>query len=120
MARTALTANLLKGPFPSSVNAGDLDLTWTVADPTNKNAVPASGRDIILFWNTDTVSHNINISSAPDSRNRKGDIGPYSLGASKIGHFQVTDTVGWVQSDGNLYFDADSALVKYAVLKLNF
>lgn len=118
MPRTALTAQTLKAATDTvAPTAGQLDLVMTAADVANSNAVPFTGKEILLMNNTDVGAQTITITSAPDLLGRTRDIAAYSMAAGKISAFDANTLQGWLQADGNLYFQASSALVKFAVLR---
>jgi hypothetical protein len=119
MARTNIPGQTPVGPFPAggTVSAAALDLTMTAADTSMHNKTPFTGRDILLVQNTDSASHNLTITSAPDEHGRSSDIASYAVGAGKISAFSLRGgAAGWLQSDGNLYYQGDSAMLFFAVL----
>jgi hypothetical protein len=121
MARTNISTQSPLGPYPAggSVSAAALDLAWTAADATNHNKFKFSGSDVVLVWNTDSGSHNLALTSAPDEHGRSADIASYAVGAGKISLFDFRNgAAGWKQSDGNVYLQADDATVKFAVLSI--
>jgi hypothetical protein len=118
MARVAVAGQRPKGPHPGAVAAGALDLVWTAADVANKHQLTATGRDILLVWNTDASAHNFTLTSVADKQNRTGDVTNYSLAAGKVAAYKFDDLTGWAQADGSIYFEADNALVKFAVISV--
>lgn len=117
MPRTAITAQTPKGPYPGTVSANDLDITWTAGDAVNGNSVVLSGPMLLLFRNDNVGAQTFTVSSTQDPYKRTGDVSAYSLGASEYAAFLVKPE-GWIQSDGRLYIDVGSADIKIAVLKL--
>lgn len=119
MARTTLTRTTPLGSYPAlPVAANALDVTMTGADTSNQNQILLDGPMLVIAQNTDTASHNITITSAADPQNRTGDIASYAVAAGKISVLKVTQVLGWLQSDGYLYLQADSALVKLGAIRL--
>jgi hypothetical protein len=119
MARTAIAAQVPKGPFISGQPAaGALDVAETAADVANGNLFIASGADFLIVHNTDVGAQNFSISSMPDGFGRSQDVTNYSVAAGKISVFSLRDTRGWMQADGNIYINAASANVKFAILKI--
>lgn len=119
MPRTNIASQTPVGPYPSggAVSPGALDLTMTAADTSNHNEAVFSGRDLLIVQNTDSASHNLTITSAPDEHGRTSDIATYAVGAGKISVFSFRNgAAGWQQADGHIYFQADSALIFFAVL----
>jgi hypothetical protein len=136
---TPIATQPIVGPYPSlPVGAASLDLVFTAADPVNGNNIVADqlsynsyapgilplgsiGGDIILVWNTDTNPHNFGLASQPVN-GRTGDVGggltpSYAVGAGVISAFKLSQLAGWQDGTNNVYFKADSALVKFAILQ---
>ncbi|MCL4528670.1 MAG: hypothetical protein M1282_04580 [Chloroflexi bacterium] len=120
MARTALTKYTALGAFPSlPLGALAADLTMAAADITNKNSCVATGNDLIIAYNSGLSPYTVTITSAasPNTK-RTGDITTYSIAAGAISVFGPFSKNGWMQTDGNLYFEANNAAVKFAVVAL--
>jgi hypothetical protein len=101
----------------SKYTANAADLTMTAADTTNKQQIKlAREGDLILAHNTGGSPATVTITSSPDDLGRTGDITTYSLGAGEYAVFGKFQSRGWVQSDGNLYFEASSTDVKFGVI----
>lgn len=121
MPRTNIATQIPVGPFPAggAVSPGQLDLTWAAADTSSHNEFLFSGKEVILVWNTDTMSHNLTITSAPDEHGRADDIATYAVGAGKISAFSVRQgAAGWQQTDGHVYLQGDNALLMFAILSV--
>lgn len=103
-------------PYAVPLAALSADLAWTATDTTNGNAVASTGREVLLVWNTDTVSHTVTISSSADSLGRTGDITAYAEAATTISCFGPFPVTGFKQTDGTLHVTSSSALVKFAVI----
>lgn len=117
MAQTALTPIQLKVDNYAVV-AGDLTLTFTASDTVNGNSFPATGKEILLVQNTDTVAHNFGIASVADPLGRTdASLSAYSVAASTIIAIQMSQLGGWVQSNGNVNLTSTSALLKFAVIR---
>lgn len=117
MPRTALTSQTPKGPYPGTVAANDLDITFAAMDAVNGNSVTLNGPLLLLFRNDNAGAQTVTINSTTDPYNRSGDVSAYSIGAGEYAAF-IVKPLGWIQSDGALYLDTSSADVKIAVLKL--
>src|SRR6185437_11190922 len=116
--RTAVTPVTVKGPYPGTVNAGDLAFTFTAADIVNLNSFAATGNEVLIVQNTDVGSQTITLTTRPDNFGRSSDIATYSIPASGFAAFNFHNANnGWVQSDGNIYFQASTVTVKFAVLR---
>ena len=116
MPRTLLTKTAMLVPYPTlQPGATTLDMNLQAADVSNKNSFAPSGDDLLIVQNSGGVTYTFTLTSAPDPYNRTGDIATYSLGANVVSLFRVK-TMGWVQSDGRVYLEANNALVKFAVV----
>jgi hypothetical protein len=92
-------------------------LPFIACDPVNGSTITMTGRDILVFWNTDqSNNHTITVNSVAIGH-RLGDltklIGPNTHWVTQ--QFPLT---GWMQSDGKLYLTADDASVKVAIIRL--
>lgn len=113
MPRTSITSASAPGQFPTAGAA----VTFTAADVANMNQATASGKDLVIVTNTDTVPHNFTLSSVADEKNRLGDITEaIAAGATKV--YGPLPFLGWRQFDGFLYFNAADTTVVIAVVAL--
>lgn len=120
-ARATLTAQSPAAILAGSIAANALDLTWTAADASNYNEVVLTGNEILLFWNTHaSTAYNVTINAPATvaTLGRSGDVSNYSVGAGKIGLYGPVPVTGFAQTNGKLYFQAENASVKFAVVKL--
>ena len=119
MSRTALTPHTPVGPYPTSVGAAALNIAETASDASNGNYVAnMTGREVVIARNTDSGAQTVTFTSAPDEKGRTSDITAYSIGAGLIAYFSFRGgTTGWQQSNGQLYIDTSSALVKLTCLQ---
>jgi hypothetical protein len=118
-ARTTVTPVVPKGPYPGTVNAGDLAFTFAAADTVNLNQFAAAGTEVLLVQNTDASTQTITLTSKPDAYGRSADIATYSMATGTFAVFNFRNAnQGWVQSDGNIYFQASTATVKFVVLRV--
>jgi hypothetical protein len=124
MSQTALTVVVLV-QNNVAVTAGQLTLTPTAMDAANGNSFAATGREVLVFENTDTSAHTVTISSVPDSLGRSDtSLTTYSIpaavgGASGVAAIQMKFLTGWLQTNGLIYLATSSALVKVSVLQSN-
>ena len=131
MARTLVAAISPPNASGAAYNPGtpltalSAGLTFTACDASNFNYTPLiSGKTVLYFWNTDSVSHTVTIYSVVDPQNRIGDITTYALAAGaaagaadSISMFGPFTSQGWAQtSPAGLWFDASSALVLVLVV----
>lgn len=114
MARTAVVKSLAPGNYPTA----GVVVTWAAADVVNKNVFNMGSKDLLLVRNTDSSSHTVTITSTADPQGRLGDItDTIEAGTMRVyGTFVRTVGNGWAQSNGDLNFEANSALVEFAVV----
>jgi hypothetical protein len=118
MPRTALAAQTPKGPYPGTISANLLDITFTAADASNNNTTPFIGnRMLVVARNSGAGARTLTITSLADSHGRTGDVTAFSMGAGEYLAF-IVERDGWQQSDGALYMSAEHAEVLLAVLAI--
>jgi hypothetical protein len=119
---TPLTVVVLK-QNNYAVVAGDLNITPAAMDATNGNSFTATGKEVLVFLNTDTATHTVTITSTSDSYGRTDTslttyVVPVAVGGlSGISAIEMTQINGWVQSGQTVNMTTSSALVKIAVLR---
>lgn len=118
MTKQAHTALIALGTKTSVYSAGAADLTMTAADVANKEQTTLTGDELVVAHNTDSGAHTVTITSIADSNGRTGNIASYSLAAGDYVVFGPFEMDGWRQADGALYFEADSATVKFGVIRV--
>lgn len=114
MSRTALTPVPATGPFPT---AGVL-CTPVTMDSSNGNAIPMSGRDLVVIDNPDSASHTVTFHSVADSNGRLGDITTEAIAAGASKCYGPFGKQGWAQSGGILNVDCSSALLTVRVIQI--
>lgn len=102
---------LSSGIVPPTV----LDRVFTSADMTNGNAFLSSGRDLLVVFNSDTVTHTFTISSAPDVDGRFVNV-VYTIGAGVYSFVDITSASIFIQSTNLVLLSASSALIGYLVV----
>lgn len=118
MARQTHTPKQLIVP-KGSYAADSLDTAPLAADATNKEQVRLTGKEVILARNSGATPRTVSVSSVPLFGNgRTGDLTTYSIGAGETAVLPVFPLEGWLQADGNLYFEASHAEVLFTVLRL--
>lgn len=119
MSQTALTPVQLK-QNNYAVIAGDLLITPAAMDAGNGNSFVATGKEVLLFQNTDAAAHTITISSVADGLGRTdSSLTNYSIPANGIAAIQMSQLIGWIQAGQVVNLATSSALVKIAVLRNN-
>jgi hypothetical protein len=124
MARVVVSKTTVKGPYPTMpVSANALDLAMTAAQangtPDNENYVEFRGKGLLIVQNTHaTNAYTFTLNSAPDRRQRSGDLTEYSVGAGEIAAFLLKEE-GWRQTNGRLHLEAENAAVKFGFIPLS-
>ena len=95
--------------------ANDLNIAFA-SDLANGNTIPCTGQEVLWIFNNDTVLHHFTITSAPDQLGRTGDIAAYVVNPGTLCAIQMSQVVGWKQSDGTIHISSDNALLKFAVV----
>jgi len=119
MARVVTAKTLL----PTAYAVAGVTPAQTAADVANFNSIVLTGNEVVIAVNTDTATHTVSITSAPDAEGRTGDITadvvPVAVGGlSGFRIYQRFPLTGYLQTDGNLYLQANSALIKFIVIQL--
>lgn len=113
MARTTISATSLPGSYAAAFAA----VTLTAADVANKNQCALANGDILLAFNSGASPHTVTLTSIADEYGRLGTISADSVAAGAMECFGPFKEPGWQQADGMLYFEADHAEIKFAVLR---
>lgn len=125
---TQIVTESIVGPYTlTPVPGGDLNVSWTPADPINGNFFyfDNPNGDILVAWNTDySTPHYLTISSQPDVPfDRTGDISDYEIAAGSIAMYNLSNAVGWgivvgpTPTSYQINFNADSATVLFAIIQ---
>lgn len=120
MARTAITAAVPSGPYPAlPLDADTLDIAMTAADVANGNYVTFPGNEALLIVRNShaTTPYTFTVVSSADELQRTGDVTEYSLGAGEVAVLRLK-RLGWAQSNGQLYLDAENAAILFALVRL--
>jgi hypothetical protein len=119
MSQTALTTVVLKQDNYAT-QAGDLAVTPVAMDAVNGNSFIATGREILIFQNTDSSAHTITVTSIADKLGRVDTaLTAYSIPANGFAAIQMKEINAWIQPTGVIYLATSSALVKVAVIQTN-
>lgn len=115
--RVALTPqNLRKNNY--AVVAGDLKVNLAAADPTNKEKIPFTGKEILVIQNIGVSSHTITLTSIADSAGRLDtSLTAYAIPAGEIHIIELAQVAGWNQTGNFLFLEANHAEVKWGVVK---
>ena len=111
--RAALTPQSLPASWATALTA----MTFAASDSSNGNSFPATGREILVAYNTDVGAQTVTISSVADVEGRTGDC-VLAMTASTYAFSPLLPLNGWRQSDGNIYITTTSNNIKLAVVRL--
>lgn len=118
MPRTEITKQTPLGPYPGTIAAEALDITWTAGDVANGNDFTCTGRELILVRNDDAGAQTFTVDSVPGAESREGDLTAYSVGIDEYAAFWVGNIIGWKQSDGKVHIAPASANLFFAIIKI--
>lgn len=119
MTRTAIATQTLEGAY-GDYGADDADMDQTAADEANGNSTAWAGSKLLVIAdNQNAGAQTITFTSVTDPQGRTGHITAYSIGIGEIGVFGPFEPLGWMQSDGALYYTASAADVYISVLALD-
>lgn len=114
MARQVIPLETLLGGF-GAYSAGAAHFVWTAAIAADKEKALLNNSLLLLAYNSDGANpYTATVTSTADPFGRTGDITAYSLAAGDYAVFGPFKNIGWMQSDGYLYFEAENAAVKWA------
>lgn len=116
MVATALTPTRISTQYPTQ--AGGLDtVAFVAADDVGGNTYAATGRELVIFHNTDADPHTVSITSTPNAIGRTGDLVelPIAAGEYRAAFLAVK---GWRDDDGLVTVSADDATVEILVIQL--
>lgn len=104
---------------PGAYAGAGAALTFLAADVANKEQVTLTGTELIVARNVDGATpHAVTVTSVDDPFGRQENIAAESVAANGFRIFGPFKLPGWLQTDGNLYFEADNAQIEFAVIRL--
>jgi hypothetical protein len=95
-----------------------LDAAFIAADATNGNYFVASGRDVLIVYNSDVSGQTLTINSAPDASGRKADLIAYPIAAGGFMQMFISAASLFTQTDGTVQLTASANTVKFLVLSV--
>jgi hypothetical protein len=106
-----------------AVVAGDLNVTPAAMDAGAGNSFVATGKEVLVFMNTDTATHTVTITSVTDPYGRLDtSLTTYTVpvaagGTSGISAIEMSQTNGWTGAGSLVSMTTSSALIKIMVLR---
>lgn len=112
---------LVKTVAPGAYAGAGIAVTLAAADVANKNRFVASGRDLVIAFQSVTTERHITINSVADPYGRTGDITadhlPAALGSIRI--YGPLPCLGWRQVGSSyIHLEADNAEAKFGIVQL--
>lgn len=106
-----------------AVVAGDLNVTPAAMDASNGNSFVSTGKETLLFLNTDTATHTVTITSVADPYGRTDSsltayvVPVASGGTSGLAVIEMSQLQGWQGTGSLINLTTSSALIKIVVLR---
>ena len=117
MARaTALTVQVLSGPFPSDFLMQGLTFAAADGGANDGDQFVFTGREIIIAYNSGASGRLVTLESIADPQKRVGNV-TVTVAAGAWAIFQATDLTGWLQSDGMFYLNAAHLELQFAIVR---
>lgn len=117
MTFTPLTPQAILGPYVTPGTLA-LALAFAASDASNGNSFVASGKEIVVLYNSDSAPHTVTFDSVADGFGRTGDITAYNVPAGTYAMFNVGQLTGWKQADGTFRLQTSDATLKVAIIRL--
>lgn len=92
-----------------------LDKGFQAADMGNGNSFLSSTRDLLIVFNSDSVSHTFTIQSAPDANGRFANT-TYSVGAGLYSFIEINSASIFVQATNLVLLTASDVHIQYLVV----
>ncbi len=118
---TVLSTQVLfiNGSVNAPITAGSLTITFSACDAVNGNSFTATGREVLLVYNSGASAYTFTVNSVADQLNRLDtSLTTYSVAASGYAAVQMKNLTGW-QSSGTISMTCSNAAVKFAVVQTN-
>lgn len=119
------TVSNVRGTYPSSeqVTAGQLELVQNAAGFIAMGTFPVSGREVVIWHNTDTVeTHNFILVGYPNKNSRTlsmPNVGEYyALGSGEWACWVLSSIDSWANPNGHCLQSCDNAAIKIGIAKL--
>lgn len=112
-----ITPQIPVGPYPGTVAANDLDITWAAAT-IGSTTFTVTGKELILVHNTGISSATLTLVSVADRYNRSGTISDYALGGGEYAAFWVGNIIGWRDSAGIMTIQSATSGHNIAVIRI--
>lgn len=110
---------LVKTVAPGGYASAGVTVTMAAADIVNQNRFVASGKDLVVAWNSGVGANTVTITSSDDDKGRLENITAESIAANAVRIFGPFKTLGWRQSGLQyIHLEANSAEVFLGVIQL--
>jgi hypothetical protein len=114
MARTDITVETMQKPL--GYVAWETFL-FNSMDSTNGNKFKPTGKDLIVFYNSDASQQSATVVQSDDPFSRSEDV-QQNMGTDEYYLYGPIPKLGYIQKDGYVYLDASNDNVKVAIFSL--
>ena len=114
---TQITPQVPVGPYPGTVAAGDLDITWAAAT-IGSTTFTVTGKELLLIHNTGIDSATLTLVSVADRYKRSGTISDYALDGDEYAAFWIGNIIGWRDSAGTMTIQSNTSGHKIAIIRI--
>lgn len=110
---------LINGSVNAPITAGSLAVTFAACSTANGNSFTATGREVLLVFNSGASAYTFTVTSIADQLNRLDtSLTTYSVAAGTYAAVQMKNLTGWQQS-GVINMTCSNVAVEFAVLQTN-
>jgi len=115
MARQTLAKTTAPGPNPTAGVA----VTMTAEDASNHSQFAWTGSEVLIIQNSHaSTPYTYTLTSVADPFGRTGDITTQAIAAGAIHVIDSLSSLGWKQTNGMVYLEANNAAVKFGVITI--
>lgn len=97
--------------------ADSLDIPATAPDDTNGCDYVATGREVVMLYNSGASPYTFSLISVADGYNRTGDITNYSIGAGEFAAL-IPPVAGFAGAGGKVQITVSNVAVKFLVVRV--
>ena len=110
---------LINGNVNAPITAGSLAITFSACSTASGNSFTATGREVLLVFNSGGSAYTFTVTSVADSLNRLDtSLTTYSVASSTYAAVEMKNLTGWQQS-GAINLACSNAAIEYAVIQTN-
>jgi hypothetical protein len=110
---------LINGNVNAPITAGSLAITFTACSTASGNSFTATGREVLLVYNSGGSAYTFTVTSVADSLNRLDtSLTTYSVPATSYAAVEMKNLTGWQQS-GAINLTCSNAAIGFSVIQTN-